>query len=131
MSAYGPPGNRSSDDQKIYDGIFCYALIHLLAEKFRSKLIADCYHQLTIDGYTTFVSISKNTATYGEGVKLSEDRFETRHGVKLYYYNLESVDKEFGNYGLIEAKEINEPSKTNESQTSQKFWQITCRKEAR
>ena len=30
-----------------YDGIFCYALIHLLDSNERKKLIRDCYNQLS------------------------------------------------------------------------------------
>lgn len=116
-------------DQKLYDGIFCYALIHLLNEKERAKLINDCYNQLKPNGYMVFVAISKKTATYGEGLELSKDRFETKHGVKLFYYDRGSVDKEFGNYGLFEAKEISEPAKNMENKPSQKFWQIICKKE--
>lgn len=115
-------------DQKLYDGIFCYALIHLLNAKERAKLITDCYKQLRSGGYMVFVAISKNTATYGEGVELSKDRFETKHGVKLFHYDPESVDNEFSAYGLIEAREINEPAKNMENKPTQKFWQITCRK---
>ena len=118
-------------DQKVYDGIFCFALIHLLNEKERVKLISDCYGQLRPDGYMVFVAISKNTGTYGEGIKLSKDRFETRHGVKLFYYDSESVDKEFGNFGLIEAKEVNEPANDTENKPSQKLWQITCQKKGK
>lgn len=114
-------------DDHVYDGIFCYALIHLLNQEDRIKLIEDCYKQLWPDGYMVFVALSKNTATYGEGIEISPDRFESRHGVKLFYYDHESVDREFEQYGLIEAKEINEPANT-ESRPSQKFWQITCRK---
>lgn len=113
-------------DQKTYDGIFCYALIHLLNEKERAQLIKDCYNQLRPGGYMVFVAISKNTPAYGEGIELSKDRFETRHGVKLFYYDSESVDNEFGPYGLLEAKEINEPAKNTENKPSQKFWQISC-----
>ncbi|MCB0712345.1 MAG: class I SAM-dependent methyltransferase [Ignavibacteriae bacterium] len=116
-------------DPKMYDGIFCYALIHLLGEADRVKLIDDCYNQLRPGGYMVFVAISKNTPTYGEGVRLSSDRYETKHGVSLFYYDSESVEKEFGSYGLLEAKEIDAPAKKVENKPSQKFWQITCRKE--
>lgn len=115
-------------DQKLYDGIFCYALIHLLNEKERKKLINDCYNQLPPGGYMVFVAISKNNPTYGEGIELSKDRFKTRHGINLFYYDSGSVDKEFSNFGLIEAKEINEPAKYIEDKPSQKFWRIMCRK---
>ncbi|EON70643.1 hypothetical protein H131_20467 [Lysinibacillus sphaericus OT4b.31] len=31
-------------DNKLYDGIFCYALIHLLNNRERNKFIKDCYN---------------------------------------------------------------------------------------
>ncbi len=115
-------------DQEWYDGIFCYALIHLLDATARIKLIDDCYHQLRPDGYMVFVAISKNTATYGHGKEISKDRFETKHGVQLFFYDATSIQKEFGKYGLMDAKEVNEPAKNMGNRPSQKFWQITCKK---
>ncbi|MBA9079575.1 class I SAM-dependent methyltransferase [Rufibacter quisquiliarum] len=115
-------------DHQTYDGIFCHALIHLLDVTQRRKLLQDCYRQLRPDGYMVFVAISKNTPTFGEGVEISKDRFETRHGVQLFYYDAASVEKEFGSYGLIEAVEIDEPATPTGGKPSQKFWQITCRK---
>lgn len=116
-------------DQELYDGIFCYALIHLLNEEERLKLIGDCYNQLKPDGYMVFVAISKSDAAFGEGEELSKDRFETQHGVQLFFYDAASVEKEFGTYGLVEATEINEPAENTGNKTSRKFWQITCRKQ--
>src|SRR5690606_9841344 len=74
-------------DYELYDGIFCYALIHLLNEKERIKLTSDCYTQLKPNGYMVFVAISKNDAMYGDGKEVSKDRFETKHGVKLFFYD--------------------------------------------
>src|SRR5690606_30419842 len=37
-------------DDKLYDGIFCYGLIHLLDKEERIKLIRDCYNQLAENG---------------------------------------------------------------------------------
>ena len=50
------------------------------------------------------------------------------YGVTLFFYNAEAIEKEFGNYGLLEAKEIQEPAKHSESKPAQIFWQITCKK---
>ncbi|MEW5897535.1 MAG: class I SAM-dependent methyltransferase [Nanoarchaeota archaeon] len=116
-------------DQEIYDGIFCYALIHLLNKEERIKLISDCYNQLKSGGYMVFVAISKNDATYGGGEKLSKDRFKTKHGVQLFFYDSDSIEEEFGKYGIIESKEIDEPAKNMGKRPSQKFWLITCRKQ--
>ena len=124
------PVNAMPFDQELYDGIFCYALIHLLNARERNKLIKDCYNQLKPGGYMVFVTISKNAATYGQGKALSKDRFETRHGVKLFFYDAQSIEKEFGKYGLAEAKEIDEPARNMPHKPTQKFWQVTCKKEA-
>ena len=62
-------------DQDLYDGIYCYALIHLLGETERKKLIIDCYNQLNPNGYMVFIAISKLDARYGRGVEISKDRF--------------------------------------------------------
>ena len=46
-------------DRNQYEGIFCYALIHLLSSGDRKKLIRDCYNQLSEGGYMIFTVISK------------------------------------------------------------------------
>ena len=79
-------------DHKCYDGVFCYALIHLLGKSERSKLIRNCYKQLKPNGYMVFVSTCKETETYGQGKKISKDRFKTKHGVNLFYYDSTSVN---------------------------------------
>ena len=76
-----------------------------------------------------FIAISKADTKYGDGKEISKDTFETRHGVTLYFYDSDSVKAEFGKYGLIEAKEINEPSKSMGNMPSLRLWQIICQKE--
>ena len=115
-------------DQETYDGIFCYALIHLLPAKERIKLIHDCFQQLKPDGIMVFVAISKKDIRYGEGKEIIKDTFETKHGVTLFFYDSVSIKSEFGNYGLIQAQEIKEPAKSTGDRPSLKLWQIICRK---
>ena len=59
---HGSVTDMPFDHQK-YDGIFCYALIHLLDEEERKKLIRDCYNQLEEGGYMIFTMITKEAAT--------------------------------------------------------------------
>jgi SAM-dependent methyltransferase len=63
-------------DDVLYDGIYCYALIHLLDEDERIKVIHDCYDQLTPGGVVVFVVISKQDARFGKGRLISSDRYE-------------------------------------------------------
>ncbi|MDW8802717.1 class I SAM-dependent methyltransferase [Clostridium sp. A1-XYC3] len=116
-------------DNKLYDGIFCFALIHLLNSDEREKLIKDCYNQLKPNGHMIFTAISKKAPMYGKGKQLSKDRFEIMEGVKMFFYDSDSVKQEFGNYGLIEFGEIDEPAKNKESKPPLKFTIIKCKKE--
>lgn len=115
-------------NQELYDGIFCYALIHLLSADERKKLIDDCYKQLNQHGCMVFVSISKSDFRYGQGKEISKDRFETWPGVTLYFYDSDSISAEFGQYGLTNVQEINEPLHTSGDKPAQRFWYIVCRK---
>jgi SAM-dependent methyltransferase len=113
-------------DNELYDAVYCYGLIHLLNARERIKLIRDCFNQLRTGGYMVFVTISKNDQAYGSGKKISKDRFKTPHGVSLFFYDKESIGKEFSRYGLSGAEEINEPLNNPGNHPSRKFWQIIC-----
>ncbi|PPK87370.1 methyltransferase family protein [Neolewinella xylanilytica] len=116
-------------DEALYDGIFCYALIHLLDPAGRRKLIEDCYRHLAPGGYMIFVALSTENATYGEGEAIGDNSFVSRHGVSLFFYDDRAVESEFGDYGLIEAEEVTEPTRAEGEQPVQKFWRIVCEKE--
>ncbi|KAA2217218.1 class I SAM-dependent methyltransferase [Maribacter flavus] len=95
-------------DDKKYEGIFCYALIHLLDSENRKKLIQDCYNQLTENGFMVFTTITKNAPQFGKGELISKDRYEIHKGAKIFYYDKESVKTEFEKYGLFEITEVDE-----------------------
>ena len=97
-------------DNKKYDGVFCYALIHLLDEDHRQKLIKDCYAQLTSGGYMIFTAISTKSPSYGKGTKIGPYRYEQHGGAQIFFYDEDSIHREFDDYGLVEVREIVESS---------------------
>jgi SAM-dependent methyltransferase len=115
-------------DHKLYDGIFCYALIHLLNNCDREKFINDCYNQLKPNGYMIFTTISKKAPMFGKGKQLGKDYFETKDGVKMFFYDSESIKQEFGKYGLMEISEIDEPHKNMENKPPFTFLMAKCQK---
>ncbi len=106
-------------DNYRYDGIFCYALIHLLDAEERKKLIMACYYQLSDNGYMVFTALSKEAHTYGKGKHIGKDRYELFGGVKMFFYDRESVHAEFDGAGLVEITEIKE---------NFPFFLVKCRK---
>ena len=87
-------------DKELYDGIFCYSLIHLLNEQDRIKLIEDCFKQLKPNGYMIFVTISKSDFRFGQGTEITKDTFEPWKGLNLFFYDLDSIKADFENFGL-------------------------------
>lgn len=106
-------------DDRQYDGIFCYALIHLLSSTERARLVADCYNQLAENGYMVFAVVTKEAPIYGRGKLVDKDRFEIADGVKMFFYDLESVNAEFEKVGLFEITEVDDVYP---------FFLIKCRK---
>jgi SAM-dependent methyltransferase len=115
-------------DNEQYDGIFCYALIHLLNKNERKQFLSSCYKQLNPGGMMIFVVTSKQMSMYGSGKNLSKDRYETSKGLKVYFYDEDSILKEFTDFGLIENKDIEEPIKFMDGQESLKLKYIICKK---
>lgn len=93
-------------DSVYYDGIFCHALIHLLDENERHQFISDCYNQLTEGGCMVFTTITKDASTYGQGKLISKDRFEQFGGIKMFFYDEQSIKKEFESHGLVRIETV-------------------------
>ncbi|MES1045870.1 class I SAM-dependent methyltransferase [Heyndrickxia sp. FSL K6-6286] len=115
-------------DNKLYDGIFSHALIHLLNGQERKKFIKDCYDQLKPNGYMIFTTVSKKAPMFGKGKQLDRDYFEIMEGVKMFFYDSDSIKQEFGDYGLVEFSEINEPNKDMKNKPSINFILVKCKK---
>jgi SAM-dependent methyltransferase len=107
-------------DNEKYGGIFCYAVIHLLGEEERKKLVSDCYNQLASGGTMVFVAVSTKAPSYGKGTEISKNRFGQHGGVQIYFYDEVSIQEEFGKYGLKDVQEITEGA--------MQFFMVICEK---
>ncbi|MEH6992134.1 class I SAM-dependent methyltransferase [Neobacillus drentensis] len=116
-------------DNKLYDGIFSYALLHLLNDREREKFIKDCYDQLKPNGYMVFTTVSKKAPMFGKGKQLDKDYYEIMEGVKMYFYDSDSIKRDFEQYGLVEFLEIDEPNKDMKNKPSINFIMVKCKKE--
>jgi len=116
-------------DSEVYDGIFCYALIHLLNQNDRRQFIKSCYNQLQPGGIMVFSMVSKNyQKLFNKGKLVSKDRYWMEKGLTVFFYDEDSVQKEFEAFGLVECREIDEPVKHMENEEPMKFWLVVCRK---
>jgi SAM-dependent methyltransferase len=116
-------------DEEQYDGIFCYALIHLLNKNERKIFLKSCYHQLKLGGIMFFVVASKEMSIFGTGNNLSKNRYQISKGLNVYFYDPESVIQEFSNVGLLEFHLIEEPIKFMDGQEPIKLFCVVCKKQ--
>jgi SAM-dependent methyltransferase len=112
-------------DDLAYDGIFSFALLHLLDAPGRAKLVRECFAQLAPGGQMVFTVVTKAAPMYGRGTRLADDWYETLPGVRLYFYDAAAIERELGPYGLVEQSEIDEPTPGG---ASLPFIQATCRR---
>lgn len=114
-------------DSRKYDGVFCHGLVYLLDASDRQKLIRACHDQLEPGGHMVFTVISKKAPMYGQGKKLGDDLYERLPGLPMYFYDADSVARDFGPHGLLDIAEVDEPAGPG---TSLPFLKVVCRREA-
>lgn len=66
---------------------------------------------------------------YGKGKQLDKDYYEIMDGVKMFFYDSESIKKDFNQYRLVQVSEIDEPNKNMANKPSINFLMIKCKKE--
>ena len=121
---HGSVSDMPFDDRR-YDGIFCYGLIYLLDADGRAKLIRDCWAQVAPGGTMIFTVISKTAPMYGQGPRLGDDWYEIHPGLRMFFYDADSVEREFGAHGLVEQSRLDEPIHTG---TTFPFINVVCEK---
>jgi SAM-dependent methyltransferase len=97
-------------DDRVYDGIFCHGLLYLLDGPARAKVIADCRRQLAPGGAMIFTLIAKTAPMYGRGTCIGDDWYQMSYGVSLYFYDEDSVQRDFGPHGTLEMSTVDEAS---------------------
>lgn len=125
---YHGPVKRMPYGKSLYDGIFCYALLHLLNQNDRRQFLKKCFDQLQPGGIMVFIVVSKENKLYGNGRPVSIDRFLIDKGLTVFFYDSATIEKEFSTYGLLEYCEIDEPVKHMPNEEPMKFWRVVCRK---
>ncbi len=115
-------------DSEIYDAIFCYALLHVLNRTERKVFLKACFNQLKDNGLMIFSVTSKEMDLFGRGKQISKDRFKIEPGLNVFFYDSESIVKEFTPFGLIDHKLIDEPVKFMKGVAPMKLYFVVCRK---
>ena len=115
-------------DNNYYNGIYCYAVLHLFNKMERTNFLQSCYNQLAHNGVMVFVVVSTKSNLYGKGKLISNNRFKIDNGLSVYFYDNDSIEKEFQNFGLEEYMEIDEPIQHLKDEPPIKCYYVICKK---
>ncbi len=115
-------------DNSVYDGIYCYATLHLFNKFERARIIKSCYNQLRNGGYMIFVVVSTKANLFENGTYISNNRYKQQNGLKVFFYDKSSIIKEFNDYGIVEFSEVEEPIKFMVGEKPLKFLMIISKK---
>ena len=113
-----------------YDGIYCYAVLHLLNRNERKLFLTSCYNQLSTNGIMIFVVVSLNSPMYGQGKLLSKNRFQINNGLNVFFYDEKAIINEFKNFEVLECYEIKEPIKHMKDEPPLQCYKIVVQKQA-
>ena len=112
----------------VYDGVFCYSVLHLFKKKERNQILSSCYQQLKPGGSMVFVVVSTKAELFAQGKKLSNNRYKLNNGLNVFFYDSTSIEKEFEIFRLIKYYEISEPIKHIKNEPDLKCFVVECQK---
>jgi len=89
-------------DDKVYDAIYCYSVLHLFRKKERELFLNKCFNKLREGGFIFFAAASDKEDSFGKGREVEPNTFESRPGRPVHYYSEEDMKNEFKRFKLIE-----------------------------
>lgn len=96
-------------DDSMYDGIYCFNVLHLFRKNDRAAFLARCREQLKEGGVMFFIVFSDREPSYGMGKKVEENTFESKPGREVHYYSAEDLVSEFRDFEVLETGIMEDP----------------------
>jgi len=111
---------------EMYEGIFCYCLLHLFDVIQRRKVLELCHSQLEDNGIMYFVVVRTEADMFGQGAKIAKNFYRLDNGLKVFFYNECSIEDEFADFGLVDYQPFEEPIKHMPEATPLKCFLVKC-----
>ncbi len=92
----------------LFDGIYCFNVLHLFLERERRIFVEKCYNQLKPRGYAFFVAFSVEEESYGKGKEIEENTFESKPGRPVHYFSKNDLIRHFYDFLIIETGSVQE-----------------------
>jgi SAM-dependent methyltransferase len=104
---------------KKYDAIFCFDVLHLFLEKDRAKLIQNCYNHLSSSGIMYFSCFSNEDQHNGIGRRIEEGTYEYVAGKYAHFFTEADILSHFSQFKVIELGTTKEILSYNDQQSKE------------
>lgn len=115
-------------NDKKYEGIYCYSLLHLFNQNERRLFLNSCYNQLKDGGFMIFVVASNEVGYLTNGQLISTNRYKLTNGLTVYLYDMNTIEEQFKPFGLVDYSQIIEPIKYKPDEVPLKCFFVACKK---
>jgi len=96
-------------DDSVYDGIYCFSVLHLFRKNDRAAFLGRCRDQLKDGGVLFFTVFSDKDPGFGTGRMVEENTFESKPDREAHYYSEEDLVSEFRGFEIIRTGIVEEP----------------------
>jgi SAM-dependent methyltransferase len=101
-------------DDSMYDGVYCFNVLHLFRKNDRAAFLKQCREQLKDGGVMFFVGFSDKEPSFGTGRQVEENTFESKPGREVHYYSEQDLISEFPGMEILETGMIEDPEEHGE-----------------
>lgn len=101
-------------DNKSYDVIFSFNVLHLFLESERHTIIEKCKNMLSPIGLVYFTAISELDLEFGKGIEVEKNTFDKK-GKPVHFFSDTDLRGHFRDFNIIDTGLIDEPEEHGES----------------
>jgi SAM-dependent methyltransferase len=98
-----------SFDNRQYDAIYCFNVLHLFRQDDRKLFLQQCIAKLKEQGLAFFTVFSDTESTFGQGAETEPNTFESKPNRPVHYFTEDDLRHHFHDFEIIETGTIIEP----------------------
>jgi SAM-dependent methyltransferase len=98
-----------SFDNRRYDAIYCFNVLHLFRQPERELFLNQCFGKLTKRGLAYFTVFSEKESSFGQGAETEPNTFESKPGRPVHYFTEPDLRHQFHRFEILETGIIEDP----------------------
>jgi SAM-dependent methyltransferase len=98
-----------SFDNRRYDAVYCYNVLHLFHQPERELFLNQCVGKLKKNGLVYFTVFSDKESTFGQGKETEPNTFESKPGRPVHYFAEADLINHFYSFNILETGTIADP----------------------